>query len=332
VSRDLTVSVDAMGGDAGPGVVLAALTRSLVRHPTVRYLLHGDEAILKPLLSRRSKLKARADVRHSAEQVRRAIEAVAKRDADVAISAGNTGALMAMSMFQLGVLEGIDRPAIAALWPTKRGHTVVLDVGANVVTDAQQLVDFAVMGEAFARAILNLERPSVGLLNVGAEDVKGHEAVRGAAQILRGAELPIEFVGFVEGDDIAEGTVDVVVTDGFTGNVALKTAEGTAKLVVHFLRTALRRGILSRVGAILASGALKTLRRKLDPRAANGGIFLGLNGVVVKSHGGADALGFASAVDMAVDMAKAEVIPKIIADRAVVAPLVRASNSGAAAS
>jgi glycerol-3-phosphate acyltransferase PlsX len=162
--------------------------------------------------------------------------------------------------------------------------------------------------------------------------VKGHEAVRGAAQILRGAELPIEFVGFVEGDDIAEGTVDVVVTDGFTGNVALKTAEGTAKLVVHFLRTALRRGILSRVGAILASGALKTLRRKLDPRAANGGIFLGLNGVVVKSHGGADALGFASAVDMAVDMAKAEVIPKIIADRAVVAPLVRASNSGAAAS
>jgi glycerol-3-phosphate acyltransferase PlsX len=262
----------------------------------------------------------------------RAIEAVAKRDADVAISAGNTGALMAMSMFQLGVLEGIDRPAIAALWPTKRGHTVVLDVGANVVTDAQQLVDFAVMGEAFARAILNLERPSVGLLNVGAEDVKGHEAVRGAAQILRGAELPIEFVGFVEGDDIAEGTVDVVVTDGFTGNVALKTAEGTAKLVVHFLRTALRRGILSRVGAILASGALKTLRRKLDPRAANGGIFLGLNGVVVKSHGGADALGFASAVDMAVDMAKAEVIPKIIADRAVVAPLVRASNSGAAAS
>jgi glycerol-3-phosphate acyltransferase PlsX len=351
VSRDLTVSVDAMGGDAGPGVVMAALARTLVRHPTVRYLLHGDEAILKPLLSRRTKLKARADVRHSAESVRmeerpgqalrrgrntsmwRAIEAVAKREAEVAISAGNTGALMAMSMFQLGLLEGIDRPAIAALWPTKRGHTVVLDIGANVATDAQQLVDFAVMGEAFARAILNLERPSVGLLNVGAEDVKGNEAVRGAAQILRSAELPIEFVGFVEGDDIAEGTVDVVVTDGFTGNVALKTAEGTAKLVVHFMRTALRRGILARLGALLASGALKTLRRKLDPRAANGGIFLGLNGVVVKSHGGADALGFASAVDMAVDMARAEVIPKIIADHAVVAPLFRAANnSGAAAS
>jgi len=206
-------------------------------------------------------------------------------------------------------------------------------VGANVATNSQQLVDFAVMGEAFARAILNLERPSIGLLNVGAEDVKGNEAVRGAAQILRSVDLPIEFCGFVEGDDIAEGTVDVVVTDGFTGNVALKTAEGTAKLVVHFMRTALRRGILARLGALLASGALKTLRRKLDPRAANGGIFLGLNGVVVKSHGGTDALGFASAVDMAIDMARAEVIPKIIADRAVVAPLFRtADNSGAAAS
>jgi glycerol-3-phosphate acyltransferase PlsX len=351
VSRELTVSVDAMGGDAGPGVVLAALTRSLVRHPTVHFLLHGDEAVLTPLLKKRSKLAARSELRHSAERVRmeekpgqalrrgrntsmwRAVESVAKKEAAVAISAGNTGALMAMAMFQLGVIEGIDRPAIAALWPTKRGHTVVLDVGANVATDAQQLVDFAVMGEAFARAILGLERPIVGLLNVGTEDAKGNEAVRGAAQILKSAELPMEFCGFVEGDDISEGTADVVVTDGFTGNIALKTAEGTASLVVHFLRTALRRGFLARAGAVLASGALKTLRRKLDPRAANGGIFLGLNGVVVKSHGGADALGFASALDMAVDIARAEVIPKIVADRAVVAPLFRAAaNSGAAAS
>jgi glycerol-3-phosphate acyltransferase PlsX len=351
VSRELTVSIDAMGGDACPGVVLAALARSLLRHPSVRYLLHGDEAVLKPLLAKRANLGARTEVRHSAERVRmeekpgqalrrgrntsmwRAIESVAKKEAEVAISAGNTGALMAMAMFQLGLIEGIDRPAIAALWPTKRGHTVVLDVGANIATDAQQLVDFAVMGEAFARAILGLERPIVGLLNVGAEDVKGNDAVRGAAQVLRGADLPIEFCGFVEGDDISEGTADVVVTDGFTGNVALKTAEGTAKLVTYFLRTALRRGFLSRLGAILASGALKTLRRKLDPRSANGGIFLGLNGVVVKSHGGTDALGFASALDMAVDMARAEVIPTIIAHRAIVAPLSRAAGaSGAAAS
>jgi glycerol-3-phosphate acyltransferase PlsX len=349
VSRELTVSVDAMGGDAGPGVVLAALARTLVRHPTVRYVLHGDEAILKPLLVRRAKLRARAEVRHSAEHVRmdekpsqalrrgrntsmwHAVESLSKKEAEVAISAGNTGALMAMAMFQLGVIEGIDRPAIAALWPTRRGHTIVLDVGANIATDAQQLVDFAVMGEAFARAILGLERPSVGLLNVGAEDLKGNEAVRGAAQILRSADLPMEFLGFVEGDDISEGTADVVVTDGFTGNIALKTGEGTAALVVHFLRLALRRGLLARLGALLAGGALKTLRRKLDPRAANGGIFLGLNGVVVKSHGGADALGFASAVDMAIGMARAEVIPKIVADRAAVAALFHAPDTSGAA-
>lgn len=351
MTRDLTVSIDAMGGDAGPGIVVAALARSAIRHPGVRFLLHGDEALLKPLMGKRAKLAAITEIRHSAERVRmeerpsqalrrgrntsmwRAIESVQKKEAEVAISAGNTGALMAMAMSQLRVLEGIDRPAIAALWPTKRGQSVVLDVGANVVSDAQQLVDFAVMGEAFARAILGLERPTVGLLNVGAEDMKGNEAVRSAAHILRGANLPIEFAGFVEGDDIADGTVDVVVTDGFTGNVALKTAEGTAKLVVHFLRSALRRSLLARMGALLASGALNTMRRKLDPRAANGGIFLGLNGIVVKSHGGTDALGFASALDMAIDMARADVIPKIIADLAVLTPEKAAvANPGAAAS
>jgi glycerol-3-phosphate acyltransferase PlsX len=257
-----------------------------------------------------------------------AIDSVAKGRAQVVVSAGNTGALMAMSMFQLRTIDGIDRPAIAALWPTKRGQTVVLDVGANVDSDAEQLVDFAVMGEAFARAILGLERPSVGLLNVGEEEQKGNEQVRKAAQILRNVKLPMEFTGFVEGDDIAEGTVDVVVTDGFTGNVALKTAEGTAKLITYYLRTALRRTLLSRLGAALASGAFRILRHKLDPRSANGGIFLGLNGVVVKSHGGTDALGFASALDMAIDMARADVIPKIVADRAVVTAPLPTSSPG----
>jgi glycerol-3-phosphate acyltransferase PlsX len=352
VGRDLTVSIDGMGGDAGPGVVLAALSRSVVRHPAVKFVVHGDEAVLEPLLARRPKIKDKVSIRHSPERVRMedkpsqalrrgrntsmwsAIESVAKGEAQVVVSAGNTGALMAMSMFQLKTIEGIDRPAIAALWPTKRGQSVVLDVGANVECDAQQLVDFAVMGEAFARAILGLERPSVGLLNVGSEELKGGSAVRGAAQILRTVKLPMEFVGFVEGGDISEGTVDVVVTDGFTGNVALKTAEGTAKLIIHFLRQALRRSLLSRVGAVLASGALNVLRRKLDPRAANGGIFLGLNGVVVKSHGGTDAMGFASALDMAIDMARAEVIPKIVADRAEVKKpdLDAGADSGAAAS
>jgi glycerol-3-phosphate acyltransferase PlsX len=351
VTADLTVSIDAMGGDTGPGIVVTALVRSSVRHPTVRFLLHGDEAVLKPLFAKRAKLLERVEIRHSAERVRmedkpsqalrrgrntsmwRSIESVKNKEARVAISAGNTGALMAMSMFQLGVLEGIDRPAIAAIWPTKRGQTIVLDVGANVECDADQLVDFAVMGEAYARAILGLDRPLVGLLNVGSEDMKGRESVKGAAQILRNTTLPMEFVGFVEGDDISEGTVDVVVTDGFTGNIALKTAEGTAKMVVHFLRSAMKRSLFGQIGGFFAAGALGVLRRKLDPRTSNGGIFLGLNGVVVKSHGGTDALGFASALDMAIDMARADVIEKIIADRASILPVAApVAASGAAVS
>jgi glycerol-3-phosphate acyltransferase PlsX len=327
-----------MGGDSGPGIVVAALARSVLRHPAVRFILHGDQSVLEPLLAKRAKLAERITLRHAAERVRMeekpslalrrgrntsmwsAIEAVKNKEAEVAISAGNTGALMAMAMFQLGVLEGISRPAIAAIWPTKRGQSVVLDVGANISSDAEQLVDFAVMGEAFARAVLGLERPTVGLLNVGSEEVKGNDAVKGAAHILRNTSLPMEFSGFVEGGDIAEGTVDVVVTDGFTGNIALKTAEGTAKLVMTFLQGALRRSLLSQIGAYFAMGGLRALRRKLDPRASNGGIFLGLNGVVVKSHGGADALGFASALDMAIDMAESGIITRIVADRANLTP------------
>jgi glycerol-3-phosphate acyltransferase PlsX len=348
-SQTLTVSIDAMGGDAGPGIVVDAVARAIVRHPTVHFLLHGDEAQLKALAEKNPKLAPRITILHAPDRVsmeekpstamRRgrntsmwhAIESVAKKQADVIVSAGNTGALMAMSMVQLRIIENIDRPAIAALWPTKRGQSVVLDVGANIGTDADQLVDFAVMGQAFARAVLGLERPTVGILNVGAEDVKGNEHVRGAAHILRNANLPIEFHGFVEGDDISEGTVDVVVTDGFTGNVALKTAEGTAKLVIYFLRNALKRSLLGRIGAVFAIGSLRVLARKLDPRTVNGGIFLGLNGVVVKSHGGTDALGFAAALDMAIDMSRADIIPKITADRAVLAPPV-AAVSGAGAS
>jgi glycerol-3-phosphate acyltransferase PlsX len=245
-----------------------------------------------------------------------AVDAVAKGEANVAVSAGNTGALMAISMFRLGVIAGIARPAIAVIWPTMRGQSIVLDVGANAGCAAEQLVEFAVMGEAFARAIFGIERPTVGLLNIGEEEVKGIEPVKRAAQILRASHLPIEFYGFVEGDGIGAGIVDVVVADGFTGNVALKTAEGTAKLVGHYLKTALKRSVFGRIGAILAAGALRTVRKKLDPRALNGGVFLGLNGVVVKSHGSADALGFASAVDLAIDMASSDVIARISADRA----------------
>ncbi len=333
-AHSLTVSIDAMGGDAGPEIVVAALKRSIQRHPNVRFLLYGDETQLKALLDRHSKIAAAAEIRHCPERVRmedkpstalrrgrntsmwHAISAVASKEAEVVISAGNTGALMAMSMMQLGVIEGIERPAIAALWPTKTSQSVVLDVGANIGTSAEQLVDFAVMGAAYARAILNLERPKVGLLNVGSEDVKGNDALRGASQTLRSVNLPIDYVGFVEGDDISEGEVNVIVTDGFTGNVALKTAEGTAKLVVGYLRASLSRSLMGKIGAVIASGALKSLKRKLDPRTTSGGIFLGLNGVVVKSHGGTDALGFASALDMAIDLARSGIITRISADRA----------------
>ena len=293
MTRALTVSIDAMGGDAGPGIVVAALLRTLQRHTSVQFLLHGDEAQLNPLLARHAKLKGRVTVRHTTGRVamedkpshvlRRgrdtsmwhAIESLKQGEADVAVSAGNTGALMAVSMFGLGIVDGIARPAIATIWPTLKGQTIVLDVGANVVATDEQLVDFAVMGEAFAHVIFGLERPTVGILNVGSEEQKGNDAVKGAAQILRNSSLPLAFHGFVEGDDIAKGTVDVVVTDGFTGNVALKTAEGTARLVGTYLHQSLKRSLLSRIGAMVASGALRTLRRKLDPRASNGGIFLG---------------------------------------------------------
>ncbi|HUE63795.1 MAG TPA: phosphate acyltransferase PlsX [Rhizomicrobium sp.] len=333
MTRALTVSIDAMGGDAGPGVVVSALLKTIQRHSDVRFVLHGDEAQLNKLVARHAALKARCAVRHAQDRVsmedkpshvlRRgrdtsmwhAIDCVKVGDADVAVSAGNTGALMAVSMFGLGIIEGISRPAIATIWPTLKGQTVVLDVGANVSATEEQLVDFAVMGEAFAHVLLGLARPTVGILNVGSEEQKGNDGVKGAAQILRNSNLPMAFHGFVEGDDIAKGTVDVVVTDGFTGNIALKTAEGTARLVGAYLRQSLKRSLMSRLGALAASGALNTLRRRLDPRAQNGGIFLGLNGVVVKSHGSADAVGFASAIDTAIDMARADINARITADR-----------------
>ena len=336
MTRALTVSIDAMGGDAGPSVVVSALLKTIQRHTDVNFILHGDEALLNPLLARQPKLKGRATIRHAPGRVamedkpshvlRRGkntsmwhtIECVKAGEADVAISAGNTGALMAVSMFGLGIIEGISRPAIAVIWPTLKGQCVVLDVGANVGATEEQLVDFAVMGEAFAHVIFGLAKPTVGILNVGAEEQKGNEGVRGAAQILRHSNLPMAFQGFVEGDDIAKGTVDVVVTDGFTGNIALKTAEGTARLVSSYLRQALKRSLFSRLGAVIASGALTALRRKLDPRAQNGGVFLGLNGVVVKSHGGADAVGFASALDMAIDMARADINARITTDRSAI--------------
>jgi glycerol-3-phosphate acyltransferase PlsX len=310
-----------MGGDFAPDIVVGGAEIAFVRHPNVRFILHGDEAKLGPLLQAHPKVADACEIVHTdqmvkmadkpSEAVRRgrktsmwlAIDAVRKGQADVAVSAGNTGALMAMSKVQLKTMPGISRPAIAAIWPTAKGETIVLDVGANLVVDEKQLVDFAILGEALAHVELGLESPRVALLNIGAEELKGHDEIRNAANIIREHVPHMNFHGFIEGDEIGSGVVDVVVTDGFTGNIAIKTAEGTAKQMGAYIRAALKRTIWSRIGAVFATDAFNALRRKMDPRHANGGIFLGLNGPVVKSHGGADAMGFASALELAVDMA-----------------------------
>jgi glycerol-3-phosphate acyltransferase PlsX len=241
-----------------------------------------------------------------------AIDAVKKGDADVAVSAGNTGALMAMAKFHLKTMPGIERPAIAALWPTLRGESIVLDLGATIGADARHLVALAVMGGAMAQVLFDLERPTIGLLNIGVEEVKGLDEVREAGRILR--ETPretLDYVGFVEGDDIGKGTVDVVVTEGFAGNIALKTAEGTAKQFAEYLRSAMSRTLAARIGYLFARQAFRALRERIDPRRSNGGVLLGLNGIVIKSHGGTDAEGFAAAVDIGYDMAKYRVVARI---------------------
>jgi phosphate acyltransferase len=243
-----------------------------------------------------------------------AIEAVKNGEAQATVSAGNTGALMAMAKFCLRTLPGIERPAIAALWPTLASESVVLDVGANVGADARSLVACAGMGAALARALYSVEKPSVGLLNIGVEEIKGLDEVKAAAAALRSPALPIDYKGFIEGDDLGKGLVDVVVTEGFSGNIALKTAEGTAKQIGIYLRAAMNRSLLARIGAILAQGAFQALRAKMDTRKMNGGIFLGLNGLVIKSHGGADAVGFASAIDLGYDMAASGLVASIERD------------------
>lgn len=329
----MTIALDAMGGDAGPEMVLPGAHLASIRHPDLKFLLFGDEKKLTPLLEKQPRLKGRSEVRHCeiavamedkpSQALRRgrgkssmwlAIDAVKTGEAQCVVSAGNTGALMAMARFRLKTIEGIERPAIAAIWPTLRGESVVLDVGATIGADARQLVEFSLMGEAMARSLLGLERPTVGLLNIGVEEVKGLEEVKEAGRLLRNLGLPLEYAGFIEGDDIGKGTVDVVVTEGFTGNIALKTAEGTAKQLATYLRLALTRTLLSKLGALLASGAFATLRERMDPRKHNGGVFLGLNGIVVKSHGGTDALGFATAIDVAIEMVKNGLVAKIAAD------------------
>jgi phosphate acyltransferase len=330
------ISLDVMGGDYGPEVVIPGAARALERHPDIKFVLFGQEARCVELLAKHPKLKASSTF-HDCEiavgmdekpsqalrrgrgksSMWKAIDAINAGEADVVVSAGNTGALMAMSVFCLRTMQGIQRPAIAAIWPTLKGESIVLDVGATIGADAQQLMDFALMGGAMARALFEVERPSVGLLNVGVEEIKGQEEVKEAGRLIREADVEgIEYYGFVEGDDIGRGTVDVVVTEGFSGNIALKAAEGTARQIAEYLRAAMSRTLLARVGYVFAKGAFDRLREKMDPRKVNGGVFLGLNGIVIKSHGGADAEGFAAAIDVGYDMVKNGLKAKIETDLA----------------
>jgi glycerol-3-phosphate acyltransferase PlsX len=318
-SKKITLALDAMGGDHAPKAVIAGAAHAIAQNSQLQFIFCGDETLIVPLIRSYPELSGSqiihtknivpADMRPSQalrqgkqSSMRFAIDCVKEGRADGMISSGNTGALMAMAKLVLRTLPGIDRPAIAALIPTLKGESVMLDLGANIECTAENLVQFALMGDAFARAILKKAQPNIGLLNVGSEEMKGHEILREAARVLRKGKLPLQFHGYIEGDEITKGVVDVIVTDGFTGNVALKTMEGTAKACLHYVKSALTSSFRAKIGAFFAAPALRVLSKKADPRRHNGAMFLGLNGVAVKSHGGSDEIGFANAIAVTFDL------------------------------
>ncbi|HEV2569967.1 phosphate acyltransferase PlsX [Sphingomonas sp.] len=325
------IAIDAMGGDEGVPVMAAGASRALSADPALMFLLVGDEAAIAPVLAADAKLRAASEILHAPETIagtdkptqaiRRAkttsmglaIDAVKKGKADAALSAGNTGALMAMAKLALRTLPGIDRPALAALLPTLGDNDLVmLDLGANTECDANNLVEFAVMGAAYARIVMGLERPRVRLLNIGEEELKGTDEVKEAAALLREADyLPLSFDGNIEADRIGRGEADVIVSDGFTGNIALKSVEGTARFITDLLRRAFTSSLRSKAGFLLSRPAFHMLKTHLDPNNHNGAVFLGLNGVVVKSHGSADAGGVANAIGVAAKLARASITRRI---------------------
>ncbi len=333
MAKTLTIALDVMGGDRGPSTVIPGADIALKRNPELNFLLYGDEGEITGWLERypdvanvsqtiHCEIAVRMDEKPSQALRRgrressmwRTIDATKTKQADAAVSAGNTGALMAMAFFNLRTMPGVDRPALAGIWPTNRGDSIVLDMGATIGANAMQLVDFAVMGAAMARAVLGMRKPTVGLLNIGVEEVKGLEEVRQAGRILRKLELPLEYHGFVEGNDLGQGTTDVVVTEGFSGNIALKAAEGTVRQITGFLKRAMVKSWRTKLGYMLAKPAFDALKEKLDPTGANGGVFLGLNGLVIKSHGGTSAIGFANAIELGVNMARFDMVAKIARD------------------
>lgn len=331
VTIEMTLAIDAMGGDRGPAMVVEATAMAAKRFPEAFFILYGRDSALNPLVAHYKILKERVRIVHTPDVVEGedkpslairhgrnssmglAIAAVKTGEAGVAVSAGNTGALMALAKFTLRTMPGIYRPALATILPALKNDVIMLDLGANVDCDERNLVQFAIMGAAFSRTVLKQTLPRVGLLNVGVEELKGTDNVKEAGKILHDANLPMQFVGFLEGDSIGIGDVDVVVTDGFTGNIAVKTAEGTAKLIAELLRGAFERSFITRIGFFFAKGGMEWIKKHLDPNTHNGAVFLGLNGLVVKSHGSASASGFAEAIQVAVDMSRNRII-KLITD------------------
>lgn len=324
-----------MGGDRGVSFVVGGVAIAAKKNPNIRFIIHGDEAQLTPLLSKRKHLIKRCEIRHADEVVGMedkpshvmrhgkktsmwsTIDAVRNGDAGVAVSCGNTGALMAVSMIRLRKAVGVNRPAIAILWPSlnPQGFNVMLDVGADIRADEHDLFKYALMGASYARNGLNIENPRIGLLNVGTEENKGRPELREAHAMIGNAahNNDYKFVGFIEGGDIPSDKIDVIVTDGFTGNVALKTGEGTANLIALRMRDAFKHTIFSRLGALFSYTSLRRLSRRIDPRRVNGGVFLGLNGTVIKSHGAADATGVAAAIQLAIKLAELGFTEKLAA-------------------
>jgi len=314
---DATIALDAMGGDHGASVVVPAALRALKKNAGLKLILVGDEEkILAVLKENKSDVSARLSVQHASQVVgmdelpsqalrgkkdssmRVAINLVKEGRAQACVSAGNTGALMATARFVLKTLPGIDRPAICTTLPTVKGHVYVLDLGANVDSSADHLFEFAVMGSELASAVDEKARPTVGLLNIGEEEIKGNERVKEAARLL--ADSKLNYIGYVEGDGIFLGAADVVVCDGFVGNVMLKTTEGVAKMLSHFMKQEFKKNILTMLAGLIAMPVLKSFKRRIDPREYNGASLVGLHGIVIKSHGGADALAFSNAIHEAI--------------------------------
>ena len=321
MTKSIHLSLDAMGGDNAPQIIVDGATQTKIRHPYVKFSFYGNKTKLLPLISSSEVLKE-SEIVHTDEfidanekpsiAVRKgrnssmgmAIQSVKSGKADAIVSAGNTGALMAMAKLFLRPIEGINRPAIAAYFPTITGESCMLDLGANIDCDAKNLVQFAFMGQAFANIVMGVDNPSISLLNIGEEEQKGLDYIKEASQILSDLKSQINYAGFIEGDKIAQGISDVIIADGFSGNVSLKTAEGTALLVTSYLKKALSSSLSSKIGYLFAKKAINNFRLQMDPRKYNGAVFLGLNAVAVKSHGGTDAFGFANAICVAVDMVK----------------------------